>query len=93
PGVSGLPGDRGEAWRLRLGMEPAVPGCHSDCVTPRAQGDWGTGRQLSRSLYGLVMVGGAAQGSIQGHGIGFGRLTGELMARPAAGWTARLAHE
>lgn len=93
PGVTGLPGDRGEAWRLRLGMEPAVPGCHSDCVTPRAQGDWGTGRQLSRSLYGLVMVGGAAQGSIQGHGIGFGRLTGELMARPAAGWTARLAHE
>lgn len=86
PGVSGLPGDRGEAWRIKLGAEPLHPGCDS-CRVLRVQGDIGRGRRLAEGLYGTAYLGGALQEHGRGHGEGFARglLRGLWQPRPDAG--------
>lgn len=73
PDVSGLPGDRGESWRLRFGLEPVLPGRRS--LVPRLDGDWGMGRQWGHAAFVSAMVGGAVQSAREGSGLGFGRIT------------------
>lgn len=92
PGVSGLPGDQGEAWRLRAGWEPQYATC-IDCLTARVQADRGLGRRLSRNLHGTMLVGGALQTRSHQHGIGFGRLTGTLLWQPSPDTGVRLQLE
>lgn len=92
PGVSGLPGDRGEAWRIKLGAEPVHPGC-ADCRVLRAQGDIGRGRRFEGGTYAAAFVGGALQEHHQGHGEGFVRALLRGLVRPSAEWGAMLEIE
>lgn len=78
PGVSGLPGDQGEAWRLRAGWEQQRPSCQ-DCLTARVQADMGVGRRLHPKLHGTLLAGGALQTRSQVHGAGFARMTGAML--------------
>lgn len=92
PGVSGLPGDSGDAWRLKAGVEPVLPGC-ADCRVVRLQGDVGFGRSLGRGVYMAALVGGAVQEDRlrQGHGFVRGSLVG--IWRPADRWGVRAQRE
>ena len=78
PGISGLPGDRGEAWRLKAGWEMQRPACQN-CLTARVQADRGIGRRLSSTVHTTVLVGGALQTRTREHGPGFVRLTGTML--------------
>ncbi len=80
PGLTGLPGDRGEAWKLRLGWEPMKPGCH-DCLTLRGQGDVGVGRQVSRTWFMGVHMGAALQDARLDFGHGFYRASATVQWR------------
>ena len=65
---SGLPGDSGFAWSIRLGMERPEVGC-GRCAVARAQGEIGTSRRLGgEGLLGTWSVGGAVQESRRGFG-------------------------
>lgn len=92
PGVSGLPGDRGRAWKLRAGMDSLRPGCE-DCLVPRAQGDIGVGRRPLPGVFVAAFVGGAVQEDRGGEGIGFVRASAELILRPDPGFGLRLGYE
>ncbi|WP_353254527.1 DUF4105 domain-containing protein [Salinisphaera sp. PC39] len=65
---TGLPGDRGKAWRLTAGLERQQAGCLEDCLVFRLQG--GLGRTLHMGQRGLVglYLGGALQNDRRGEG-------------------------
>lgn len=92
PGRTGLPGDRGEAWRLRFGVEPRRPGC-DECLVARLQGDIGRGRQLSERLYAALHAGGAIHEARDGDGPGFVRVSADVIARPWPMVAVRLGYE
>ncbi len=92
PGLSGLPGDGGAAWRLRAGVEQARLWC-DNCPAARLQGDGGYGRQWAEGLFGAVYVGGALQSNTAGQGAGFARISGSLIVKPADAFGMRLAYE
>lgn len=92
PGASGLPGDRGTAWKVGFGMEQARLSC-VDCPVARLQGDRGIGRQLTRTVYGAVFAGGALQNDRLGQGLGFVRGTAELVFRPSERFGTKLSFE
>lgn len=92
PGVTGLPGDRGGAWKLRAGAEPLRPGC-DDCLVARLQGDIGVGRRLASKIFAAVYAGGAVQASRSGHGPGFVRTSGDVIVRPYPQVAVRLGYE
>lgn len=74
PAVTGLPGDSGIGWRLRLGWEQARPGC-TTCVVGRLQGDYSLGRHFfSQNIFSGVSIGGALQQHNQQEGAGFTRI-------------------
>jgi hypothetical protein len=83
PGLTGLPGDRGEAWKLRLGWEAMKPGCQ-DCLTLRGQGDVGVGRQLSRHWFMGLYVGAALQDARLDFGHAFYRASSTVQWRSKA---------
>lgn len=89
---SGLPGDRGQAWRLRFGAEPASPGC-DDCLLARLQGDMGIGRSLTKKFFAATYLGGAVQERYHTQGNGFVRGVGTLIATPSDNLSGRLAYE
>jgi hypothetical protein len=92
PGVSGLPGDRGTAWKLGVGAEQARLGCR-DCLTGRLQGDMGyTYLWLDRVLFGAY-AGGALQTETADQGWGFGRATGSLNVDLGNALRLRMAYE
>jgi len=78
PGITGLPADNGEAWKLKAGIEPAHTGCN-DCLVPRLQGDLGYGRQFSHQVFLAAYVGGAVQDNRHDAGRAFARLTVEAI--------------
>lgn len=78
PGVSGLPGDQGEAWRLKAGWEAQRPACQR-CLTARVQADRGIGRRLSPRVHATMLAGGALQTRSEADGVGFARLTGSVL--------------
>jgi hypothetical protein len=80
PGLTGLPGDRGEAWKLRLGWEAMKPGCQ-DCLTLRGQADMGLGRQLNRQWFVGAHAGAALQDARLGYGHAFGRTSATVQWR------------
>lgn len=92
PRATGLPGDRGKAWKLRLGLEQARLGC-SNCTVARAQGDVGLGRQVTAGLYLAAYVGGAVQHERAGQGRGFGRVSADLIVFPAEKLGLKLSYE
>jgi len=82
PGVTGLPGDGGGAWKLRLGAEPVRPGCE-DCLVARLQGDMGVGRRFAGGLFAAVYAGGAIQENRAGEGPGFVRASADVILKPS----------
>lgn len=92
PGVSGLPGDQGDAWRLRAGWEQQRPGCQN-CLTARIQADKGIGRELSSEVHATVLAGGAWQPESAHHGWGFARVTGTVLWHPSERLRTRLQVE
>lgn len=92
PAVSGLPGDRGEAWKLRFGVESDRPGC-SNCLVTRLQGDIGLGRRLGDDLFAAVYAGGAVHENRGGRGIAFARASADVIARPHARLAMRMGYE
>lgn len=92
PALSGLPGDRGAAWKLRAGVEQARLGCRG-CLVPRLQGDMGFGRQIRDGLFAAAYVGGAVQTNRFEQGPGFIRASANLIFKPSAGFAVRLGYE
>lgn len=92
PGLSGLPGDRGEAWKLRAGLDSLRPGCE-DCLVSRVQGDIGIARRPAPGILAAVYAGGAIQEDRRREGIGFVRASAELILRPDPDIAVRLGYE
>jgi len=84
PSSTGLPGDRGIGWRLKIGGEEDRVGCNH-CFVARAQGDYSISRWIMPSaLFGSMYVGGAIQQKTDYNHFGFGRIGGALLSRPRA---------
>jgi len=92
PGVSGLPGDRGFAWKLKFGAEQARLAC-GDCLVPRLQGDMGVGRTLAEGVFLAGFVGGALQQDRHRQGAAFGRASVDLIVRPRSDLGLRVGVE
>jgi hypothetical protein len=92
PGLSGLPGDRGTAWKLGVGVEQARLTCRN-CLTTRLQGDMGyTYAWRGRVLFGAY-AGAALQTEAAGQGWGFGRASGTLNVDLGHALRARMGYE
>jgi hypothetical protein len=92
PGISNLPGDSGDAWRLALGAEQAREWCRN-CLVGRAQGDIGLTHHGSRQTVLGLYLGGALQNDRAGQGPAFGRATASLMGVWGPDWRARFEYE
>lgn len=92
PAITGLPGDRGFGWKVKVGAEQDRIAC-PDCLVSRLQGDVGVGRQLSRNLFAALHAGAAVQEKTGFNGSGFLRLSGSLLFRPSSAFGVRLSHE
>lgn len=92
PGISQLPGDRGNAWGLRLGTEQARLWC-DNCLVVRAQGDIGYSRQFSESTFVAAFLGGAVQSNRASQGLGFFRGSTVLVSELSPMLRVRLAYE
>jgi len=90
PALSELPGDRGAAWKLRLGAEQERIGC-GECLVARAQGDIGLGRQW-RGIFTAIYAGGALQSDRLHEGLGFARAEADLIAKLGAHLALRGAY-
>ena len=66
-GTTGLPGDRGFTWGLKLGAEQQNLGC-DNCLVVRFQGDMGIAKHLSSNAVVGFNVGGAMQNNHSGYG-------------------------
>ena len=64
---TGLPGDNGRTWRLKLGLEQQNLLCDS-CLVGRFQGDIGLAKHFSSTVVAGVNVGGAVQNNRNGYG-------------------------
>jgi len=64
---TGLPGDNGRTWRLKLGVEQQNLLCDS-CLVARFQGDIGLAKHFSSTVVAGVNVGGAVQNNRNGYG-------------------------
>jgi hypothetical protein len=65
--VTGLPGDNGRYWKLKLGAGTDNLAC-SRCLVAQAEGAIGTARRINRQLLLGLSVGGMAQGNYQNSG-------------------------
>lgn len=92
PGVTGLPGDRGSAWKLRLGAESLRPGCEK-CLVARAQGDIGIGRRLASGLFAGGYLGAAIQENRNGEGPAFVRTSADVIVKPHSRFGLMLGYE
>ena len=93
PAVTGLPGDRGFAWKLKFGAEPERYTC-THCRVTRLQGDVGLGRRLGASdIFAALYAGGAMQTNGRFDGAGFARLSAAVTFRPAPDFGIKLTHE
>jgi len=66
-GTTGLPGDRGFTWGLKLGAEQQNLRC-DNCLVARFQGDMGLAKHLSKNAVVGINVGGAIQNNRGGYG-------------------------
>lgn len=89
PGITGLRGDRGQIWQIKVGAEQLKPGC-KDCLVARAQGDVGIGRRVGYGLFVAAKVGIALQSNLLDQGPGFGRLAAGFIWRPTREWGGQL---
>ena len=66
-GTTGLPGDRGFTWGLKLSAEQQNLDC-DNCLVGRFQGDMGMAKHLSNDAVVGINVGGAMQNNRHGYG-------------------------
>lgn len=66
-GTTGLPGDRGFTWGLKLGAEQQNLSC-DNCLVARFQGDMGLAKHLSNNAVVGINAGGAIQNNRHGYG-------------------------
>ncbi len=92
PGLTGLPGDNGSAWKLHVGVEQQRLNC-DDCLVPRFQGDIGYGKQLSEHLFSAVYVGGALQANRADQGYAYTKASANLILRQSDRFGTKLAYE
>jgi Domain of unknown function (DUF4105) len=92
PGLTGLPGDTGIAWKVHIGVEQQRLFC-DHCLVARFQSDIGYGRQFSDNIFAAAYVGGALQDKRNDQGIGFGRIAGDLIYRHSEKLRAKLGFE
>ena len=92
PGISGLPGDNGAAWKIRVGAEQHRLFC-DHCLVARAQGDIGVGRQWNSSLFTAAFVGGAIQNNRADQGFGFTRASGTVIVKEGDRFAMKLDYE
>jgi len=92
PGISGLAGDRGAAWRLGVGAAQARLWCE-DCLVARAEADVGYGHQWNSAVFSAAYLGGALQNDRAGQGFGFGRASAVLIASLGESIRAKLGYE
>jgi hypothetical protein len=62
-----LPGDNGDAWSLRAGIQKQNLAC-SNCLIPRFQGAWGKVLPLSNGVNFTGLIGGGVQENKQNNG-------------------------
>jgi hypothetical protein len=82
---TGLPGDGGPAWRLRLALEQERLDC-DDCLTAVAEGNVGKSFWLNRSTLGYVLAGGRISGPEAEMGDLQGGVTGGLLFNAGRPW-------
>ena len=91
-GLTGLPGDRGSAWKTRVGVERARLDCY-DCLVARMQGDLGVARKIGAGLVAAVYAGGALQSNRVEQGPGFVRASAEVIYRSEQKLAMKLGYE
>tara|TARA_R110002111_G_scaffold120260_3_gene183341 strand:+ start:9810 stop:11711 length:1902 start_codon:yes stop_codon:yes gene_type:complete len=62
-----LPGDKGRAWKVKLGIQQQNLSC-LDCLTTRLEGDYGYALNLNPRVLVSAYVGGGVQGNRKGSG-------------------------
>jgi hypothetical protein len=91
-GLSGLPGDSGAAWRLKVGAEQLRLSCE-DCLGVRAQIDTGLGQQLRSGIFGAMFIGGALQDNRANQGLGYAKASAMLSVTSGDQLGMRLSYE
>ncbi len=92
PAMTGLPGDTGTAWNLKVGVEPLRLDCEH-CLVPRVQADRGYGFRLDESLFATTYVGAAVQENRLREGYGFARMGARLNLETGSLWDAQIQVE
>lgn len=93
PAITGLPGDQGRGWRLRIGGEQEQIACQH-CFVARMQADASLGSWLgSPHFFGEVFAGGAVQEHSQLNGNGFVRAGVSFITRPSPQFSLRGNYE
>lgn len=88
--VSGLPGDKGESWKLRAGLTQ-LDDTRSNHLVGQLSGDWGRGWSLGRTAHIGAFVGGAVQSSSAEYGNGYSSMSMDAGIQLHEGLAARLA--
>jgi hypothetical protein len=70
--VTGLPGDNGQTWSLKIGVEQQDLACRH-CLVVRAQGDMGYAKSVGDNAVVGVAVGGALQNNRHSYGALFAK--------------------
>ena len=91
-GLTGLPGDAHSAWKIHAGLEREKPALYSPLVG-RLQGDWGYGMNLTKRIFSAVYVGAALQNNASDYGIGYAKLSINLIYRANDALGLLLTHE
>lgn len=93
PSSTGLPGDRGIGWRLKVGGEEDRVGC-SRCFVAKMQGDYSLSAWAMPSLlFASVYAGGALQQKTDLNHFGFARVGAAMLSRPSADFGMRASAE
>lgn len=91
-GETGLPRDRANTMKVRIGVEQARLYC-DNCLTPRLQGDIGMGTSITRRFFAAANIGGALQRDRAGQGGGFARIGLDFIVRTDAGHGVTLSQQ
>lgn len=93
PAITGLPGDRGKGWKMRVGVEHERIDC-SGCWVGRVQGDYSLGKYLWHTpVFAAVSAGAALQMHGRFDGAGFARSGIALLTRLSDAMGFRASHE
>jgi hypothetical protein len=90
--ITGLPGDNGKAWKLRLGLDRQNLACQ-DCLTLRFEGDIGRAVRLHPKILAGVFVGGSVQDNRENSGNLIIRASAFSYIHPSSDFGIRLLAE